>query len=131
MKLRLTVKIGSLSYGAFKFDVGKGSKIKHVVVSGDYFLKSGNEYVKVKAGSVNLSTEPAAGVGVDIRDITSLYGAIAAGVGVNVKTYTAYELWDKEVFSEEDSYWVGIFNGTTVDYVFQVDIIYEKTKKKR
>lgn len=127
MKLRQNKIIASGNWAEFKFDVGKGSRIKWIIISTTGFYGTSGDFVSIYASEKAMPDEPAEGEFMDVRD-----GFEVRGTNFCVpRKYFDYELWDKEVQAENsESYYVGIVSTHTDSCSFQVDLIIEKPKTK-
>ena len=131
IKIRQVKLLSSGVYTQFQFDVGKGSQIKHIIVSSDIEYDNDGDSIRVWATPTPIPTQPGHSQGFDIRDISRVTGAPLAGMTESPSNYKPYELWDKEVFSERESYYVGVVIVTTDASAVQIDLIFTKNRGKK
>lgn len=129
MKLQIVKEIATTESGIFKFDIGKGSRVKHLIFSNTAIFAGAGAYIRYLARSRKMSASFNVKETYDVRDIMVVIGDPLAGLIITNIGYKAYELWDKEVVSEQESYYALVENEGGVTNTFQVDIIYEKPKR--
>lgn len=127
MKLEVIKKLATGAYGLFKFPVGKGSIIRHIILAGDWDLDVNAESFIISGSYKEVLTNPTIYEDLFLRD--RLYCSISSEHSFIDSNRKHYDMRDLEVEAIMPDIYIGLQNDLGQTHAFSITVLYDKPFK--